>query len=294
MRRHWRSSPCAVAAVLAGLVAVACGGAEVSAPERPAGTELASTTAAVAPAAPPALVVGDGGSGIEAFRADVAASAEVDDLLASVQSLAGGASLTFTSVPEQAKDSVGVDATWLAITVPEAMRGRDVDIAAWRALLAAGVLRDVAADRGWPVPAGVTEALGEGGLGDGMSVTLEPGTADRPALAARTLPATVAEAEAAVREGLAALPAVELESLDFLSALSPVPVLRLRAEDPRSALPVLRTLQLGAGRFDFEGWWIELRDAAGDVVFIHYTARRMGSGGTYIEPSLERFYRGHG
>jgi hypothetical protein len=170
------------------------------------------------------------------------------------------------------------------MTVDASSRGAPAIRATWEGELLAGALRDTAAEKGLGALDNFETSLR---LPDGSVTPNDSGFGN--VVRSQRFEASPALIEKRIRSGLAAV-GLKPVSISFVSILQPAPVVIAQADDPAAVVEAshdARWWTKALGDYDnFEGYYIELRDASGDPFLISTAAHRAGSSSGWIRPDL--------
>jgi hypothetical protein len=170
------------------------------------------------------------------------------------------------------------------LTVGAASRGAPAIRATWEGELLAGALRDAAAEQGLGALDNFEISLR---LPNGTVVPDDSGFGNvAPSQRFETSPAPI---ERRIRTGLADVGLKPL-SISFVSVLQPAPVVIAQSNDPAAVIEASHDARWWSkmlGSYDnYEGYYVEFRDASGDPFGISTAAHRAGSSSGWIRPDL--------
>jgi hypothetical protein len=170
------------------------------------------------------------------------------------------------------------------MTVDAAGPGAPAIRATWEAELVAGALRDVAAEKGLGALDNFEISLR---LPDGTVTPDDSGFGN--VVRSQRFEASPALIERRIRSGLADV-GLSPVSISFVSVLQPAPVVIAQTNDPAAVVEASHDARWWTkmlGNYDnYEGFYIELRDASGDPFSISTVAHRAGSSSGWIRPDL--------
>ena len=170
------------------------------------------------------------------------------------------------------------------LTVDAGSRGAPAIRATWEGELLAGALRDTAAEKGLGALDNFEISLR---LSDGTVIPNDSGFGN--VVRSQRFAASAPLIERRIQAGLTDIGLTPV-SISFVSVLQPAPVVIAQADDPATVVEASHdarwwTKMLG-NYDDYEGYYIELRDASGEPFLISTAAHRAGSSSGWIRPDL--------
>jgi hypothetical protein len=192
------------------------------------------------------------------------------------------ASADVHSLPTTASNAGGETAV---LTVDAAGPGASAIRATWEGELVAGALRDAAAEKHF---SGLDNFEVSVHFADGTLVPSDSGFGN--VVRSQLFDASPTPLiERRIRSGLADV-GLKPVSIGFVSVLQPAPVVVAEADDPTAIVKASEDARWWSkmlGDYDnYEGYYVELRDAAGDAFAISTAAHRAGSSSGWIRPDL--------
>jgi hypothetical protein len=185
------------------------------------------------------------------------------------------------ALPTTASNAGGETAV---MTVDAASPGPAAIRATWEGELVAGALRDVGTEKGLGNLDNFEISLR---FPDGTVVPDDSGFGN--VVRSQRFETSPALIERRIRAGLADV-GLKPVSISFVSVLQPAPVVIAEADSPAAVVEAshdARWWTKALGNYDdYEGFYIELRDASGDPFSISTAAHRAGSSSGWIRPDL--------